>query len=195
ANIAEEDDIASPQGGYVLNGVELQPVTGTVATFKGDGSDPASAFKATIDWGDGTTSAGVITGPDANGVFTVTGTHTYAEDGEVEQDLIDVFPLKVTIMMGNQSVTVMSTANIAEEDEIIGAQGGFVLNGKELVPVTGTVATFKGDGSDPASAFKATIDWGDGTTSAGVITGPNANGVFTVTGTHTYAEDGEVEQD
>ena len=41
-------------------------------------------------------SAGTITGP-VNGVFTVTGSHTYTEDGEVEIDLVDVFPVKVTI--------------------------------------------------------------------------------------------------
>src|SRR5205823_1488437 len=122
-------------------------------------------------------------------------THTYAEDGEVEQDLVDVFPLKITIMSATNSVTVITTAHIVEEDMVLNAQGGFVLNGKELQPVTGTVATFTGESGQPASAFKATIDWGDGTTSAGVITGPDQNGVFTVTGTHTYAEDGEVEQD
>jgi hypothetical protein len=196
ANIAEEDEITSAQGGFVIPGKELQPLTNVVvATFTGDGSDPASHFHATIDWGDGTTSPGVIKGPDQNGVFTVCGTHTYAEDGEVEVDLVDAFPLTITITDGT-SVTVTSTANIAEESEITSAQGGFVIPGKELQPLTNVVvATFTGDGSDPASHFHATIDWGDGTTSPGVIKGPDQNGVFTVCGTHTYAEDGEVEVD
>ncbi len=54
----------------------------TVATF----TDPAGAelpadYSATINWGDNSTSAGVISGPDGNGVFTVQGSHTYAQAG------------------------------------------------------------------------------------------------------------------
>src|SRR5207244_807560 len=135
------------QGGFVIPGKELVPLNNViVATFKGDGKVGRASCRATVNWGDGTTSPGTITGPDANGVFTVTGSHTYAEDGEVEVDLVDAFPLTVTISDGT-SVTVTSTANIAEEDEITSAQGGFVISGKELVPLTNViVATFKGDG-------------------------------------------------
>ena len=40
----------------------------------------ASDFSATIDWGDGTTSAGVIT--DTRGAISVSGTHAYASSGQ-----------------------------------------------------------------------------------------------------------------
>ncbi|HLJ94596.1 MAG TPA: hypothetical protein VKU02_15525, partial [Gemmataceae bacterium] len=196
ANIAEEADIVSAQGGFVINGRELKPLTNVVvATFSGDGDENVSQFKATINWGDGTSSAGTIAGPDQNGVFTVLGSHTYAEEGEIEQDQVDVFPLTITISDG-VSATVTSAANIAEEADIISAQGGFVINGRELQPLTNVVvATFSGDGDEAASQFTATINWGDGTSSAGTIKGPDQNGVFTVCGTHTYAEDGENEVD
>src|SRR5206468_9788128 len=50
-----------------------------VATFSDPGSsDPASDFTASIDWGDGTTTAGTISG--SSGDFTVTGSHTYADE-------------------------------------------------------------------------------------------------------------------
>src|SRR5207302_485244 len=131
ANIAEESEITSAQGGFVIPGKELVPLNNViVATFTGDGSDPASHFHATIDWGDGTTSPGTIKGPDANGVFTVCVSHTYAEDGEVQVDLL-ASPTRPSSDLDGTSVTVTSTANIAEENEILSAQGGFVLSAVE----------------------------------------------------------------
>ena len=86
------------QGPFAVTSVGLAPdiaitasaVTGvegnstgavTVASFT-DGSDasPASDFTASINWGDGTSSAGTVTG--GSGVqYTVTASHTYAEEG------------------------------------------------------------------------------------------------------------------
>ena len=45
--------------GKVLLGVELQPISGVIATFVADGQ-PASAFGATILWGDGRWSPGTV---------------------------------------------------------------------------------------------------------------------------------------
>jgi sugar lactone lactonase YvrE len=54
------------------------PFSGTVATFTTpDQIDGAAAFTATITWGDGSTSNGLIAG--SNGSFTVSGSHTYAD--------------------------------------------------------------------------------------------------------------------
>lgn len=59
-----------------LNVVQDTAFTHAVATFTDPNtSDTASAFSATVDWGDGNVSLGTITGAD--GAFTVTGTHTY----------------------------------------------------------------------------------------------------------------------
>jgi hypothetical protein len=41
--------------------------------------EPASAFNATINWGDGTTSAGTII--QSGTTYAVTGSHTYAKSG------------------------------------------------------------------------------------------------------------------
>jgi hypothetical protein len=70
----------------------------------------------------------------------------------------------------------------------ISAAGGNSFSGKAGTPVGGTVATFSADSSDSAGDFSATINWGDGTTSAGAITGTNPN--FVVSGTHTYSTPG-----
>src|SRR5258705_7581386 len=50
-----------------------------IASFTVDNTtDAAGDFTATIDWGDGTTSAGTIVG--SNGSFTVEGGHTYLDE-------------------------------------------------------------------------------------------------------------------
>jgi hypothetical protein len=63
------------------NGSNVNPASG-IAQHRGD-----RLVAATIDWGDGTTTSGRVTG--SNGMFTVTGGHSYADEGS--------FPLGVTI--------------------------------------------------------------------------------------------------
>jgi uncharacterized repeat protein (TIGR01451 family) len=54
--------------------------SGTVATFThANGVEPASAFSATINWGDGKTSPGTIT--ESGTTYTVTGSHSYKKPG------------------------------------------------------------------------------------------------------------------
>src|SRR5256885_13963555 len=59
-----------------------------VATFDDSNTaNVAADFTATIDWGDGTTSAGSVSG--SGGTFSVAGTHTYAANG---RDTINADP-------------------------------------------------------------------------------------------------------
>jgi hypothetical protein len=59
-----------------------------VATFThGAGGIAAALFGATINWGDGTTTAGVVS--EAGGVYSVLGSHTYQDEG--------VFGVTVTV--------------------------------------------------------------------------------------------------
>src|SRR5204863_185892 len=109
----------------------------------------AADFTATIDWGDGATTAGRVTG--AAGTFTVSGSHVYAEEGN--------YPVSVTLTddaPGTAGATATGTARVSE---------------------AGLAAT--------AVPFSATIAWGDGTTSAGTVSG--GGGSFAVSGSHTYA--------
>jgi hypothetical protein len=54
------------------------PFSGTVATFtNADPFGSAASYSATITWGDGSTSAGVISGTGST--LTVSGSHTYAD--------------------------------------------------------------------------------------------------------------------
>ena len=54
--------------------------TQTVANFSDTGLEPASAYTATIHWGDGNDTTGLVT-QTSPGNFAVTGSHTYAEEG------------------------------------------------------------------------------------------------------------------
>jgi hypothetical protein len=188
-NIAEAP--ISATGGFTINAVETQPFTAKVATFTDTGG-PENAtldYSATINWGDGTVSTGAISGPDQNGVFTVTGSHAYPDLDLNQSSIADVFTITVTIVHETVSATATSTAVVAEEPEpppVV--TGGFTINAVEGQAFTATVATFT-TGNEPRGQFTATINWGDGTVSTGTILGPDQNGVFTVVGSHAYAEE------
>jgi hypothetical protein len=156
-----------------------QSFTTVVATITGApaGTKPSS-YTATIDWGDGTTSAGTIT-VDPNGGFDVSGTNTYAHAGS--------FAITVTVRDQTSAVvgTALTSASVAPTVQTLRAQGT-KLTATAGQQFTATVATFT-DATPGATAsqFTVTIDWGDGTNSAGSVSaGPG--GEFTVTGTHTY---------
>ncbi|HVX16023.1 MAG TPA: DUF4214 domain-containing protein [Pirellulales bacterium] len=163
---------------------EGQAFSGAVATFTDEGNplQEASDWTASVDWGDGTVSAGTVSGP-TGGPFTISGTHTYADDGtySVVASFSDDPPSVLT------NIPIDSTAIVSEADLTVTA--GLAISVTEGVALTGVqVATFTDPGSpDPASDYAATIDWGDGTTTAGTVTGSGGN--FTVTGGHTYADE------
>jgi hypothetical protein len=80
--------------------------SGTVATFSGgvgQGQDPSATAKATIAWGDGTSSAGTIEAGDL-GSFTIRGTHTWAEPGPYQP--------KVTVTTANDSGSALGAATV-----------------------------------------------------------------------------------
>jgi hypothetical protein len=56
------------------------PFSGTIATFvNADPAGSAASYSATITWGDGSISTGVVGGTGSS--LTVSGTHTYADPG------------------------------------------------------------------------------------------------------------------
>ncbi len=160
---------------------EGKPFNGTVATFSdSDTSKTAASFTATIDWGDGTTSAGTVVG--SSGSFTVNGQHTYADEGS--------FTFTVTVTEtgpGGATASSMATATVTEADALAGSPVTF--NAKAGSLFSGPVATFTdANTANVAGDFTATINWGDGNTTAGTVSG--GGGLFTVSGSHIYATSG-----
>jgi hypothetical protein len=139
-------------------------------------------FTATINWGDGTTTSGTVAG--SKGAFTVTGGHTYADAGS--------FPLGVTITdtANGTSLPLGGTVTAAVAPQLAGQVSLTAATEGAALPGTTPVATFTDTNtSDTASMITATINWGDGTTTSGTVAG--STGAFTVTGGHTYADEGK----
>ena len=167
------------QEGQIVAGVPT--FSGTVATFTD--ADPAGAladYTATINWGNGVTVNGVVTGPVA-GVFSVTGSHTF-EAG--------VYPVSVFIKdVGGSSATAVTTFTITDPTPVVAPIAPSALTKIEGAGFTAPIGAFTDPNLiAPVSDFSATINWGDATTSAGTIS-QLASGTFVVTGSHTYAED------
>ena len=146
---------------------------------KGKAYGTTNPLSANITWGDGSSSAGTIT-LNANGSYSVTGSHSYAEEGNYTLTVI------VSDSSGNRSVTNSGTAIVSD--------AALKVN-NITAPISGMTVTQKGvftdaDPNGTLSDYQATINWGDGTTSAATI-GTNLGGKrFTTTGAHTYTTHG-----
>ena len=161
--------------GQVVSAVEGSVFSGPVATFTdGNPGNNLADLTATITWDGSTTTAGSIT--YNNGTYTVSGAHTYAEEGN------QAISIKI-YDAGALMTSTTATATIA--DAPITATGDNI-SPTVNVAFNGAVATFHDANINaPLGDFSATITWGDSSTSAGVIVS-NGGGNFTVDGAHTY---------
>ena len=158
----------------------------TTGNFTDPGSpDPASFYTALVNWGDGTTTAGVVSG--AAGNYSVSGVHAYADEGS--------FTVTTTFFENSNAgftINTNSTATITEADVLNNGVIAIPPAGAiEGVTYNGPVATFSdpGNPTNVASDFNTSINWGDGTTTVGTLVA-NGGGNFTLSGVHTYVEEG-----
>ncbi|HVX11159.1 MAG TPA: DUF4214 domain-containing protein [Pirellulales bacterium] len=160
-----------------------------IASFNDSLHLPVSDYTAEINWGDGTSSPGLLTmGGDPE--FTVFGEHVYNQSGDDQ--------IVVTILRnGTVAGTLTATAIVSDEPIDYTEE---TLSGTAGVPVGGTsgvvVAKFEEDLVE-SSTFQATIDWGDGTTTTGTVSEQdNLSSLMVnrpnwqVTGSHTYVQPG-----
>ena len=178
-------DTANVTNGFTVTAVPFTATEGVsfigVVASGADANKSATTLAATIDWGDGTSAAGVVTGPPSS--FTISGSHTYPDEG--------TFTVQVTVTEtsgGAGMATGSASATVSEADVLTGH--AVAVNAQEAVLFSGTVATFTDTNtSNTVADFTATINWGDGTpVSAGTVTGSAGN--FSVSGSHTYATSG-----
>src|SRR5262249_28627060 len=160
------------------------PFSGQVATFTdADPNGTLTDYSATINWGDGVKTPGTITMSSTTpGLFLVNGTHLYGQSSVPYQVTV-----KITDVGGS---TATAETSITVSDTLLTPGTPAALNAIEGKAFTAQVGTFKD--ADPAatpSLYAATIDWGDGSLTSSGIIGKQANGKFTVTGSHTYLEE------
>jgi uncharacterized repeat protein (TIGR01451 family) len=142
---------------------------------------------ATTSQGTFTQSGGVVTFSlgtvAASGSVTVTVTAQSTEDGTLT-DTASVSSNATDPNLNNNNAS--ATTMVAEGPAIV-VSGPINVSGKKVN--NATVATFThANGVELASAFIATINWGDGTTSQGTIT--LSGTTYTVKGSHTYGKPG-----
>src|SRR5262249_34637360 len=112
--------------GLSLGAQEGVPFSQSVASFVGLSPDGVSA---TINWGDGTTSAGNVAGDGAN--LIVTGGHAYAQQG--------YYPTRITISDDSGPLGQATGLAIVADTQFTLASANFAAFAG--VPFTGTVAT------------------------------------------------------
>jgi hypothetical protein len=175
-------DQAIAAAGTTLNATEGASFSGAVATFTDpDPNSTASEYSATIDWGNSSSVSGTINGP-VGGPFTVSGTHTYAEEGKhaVRVAITD-------IDTPTNTAAPTSTANAADA-ELTGGTLSLRSGTESVSPTTASFSFTDANAGAPASDFTATIDWGDSSSSTGTLIASGTR--FDVTGSHVYADEG-----
>ena len=176
------------EGAAVVAGTLLATFTDT------GGADAVIDYTATIDWGDGTTTAATVSllGNGGNFAVTVSTPHSYAEEG--------IFAINVTVTDGDPtnpngiptSAMTTSTATIDDADLSPALpQPAIPLVTQGIATGLTPIVSFNdANPAAPLSDFTATIDWGDGSAqSAGVVSQPGGPGTaFLVSGNHLYAQ-------
>ncbi len=155
------------------------------ALFAGPVQGYTPNFTYTINWGDGSTSS---TGPanitQPGGINTPTlgdfsGSHAYLVPG--------LYTATVTVNDGlGHSASETFTVDVISPAPVIPPVPTQTVNEGSTLTLTG--ATFSD--ADPNGSYTAQIDWGDGTTSLGVVTATATPGTYAISDTHVFATAG-----
>jgi hypothetical protein len=115
----------------------------------------------------------------AAGSFTISGSHTYTDELRSGAIKVKVSETGVNGALGS----VQDQISVTERDILTAHTLSFAAS--DGAQFTGNVATFSiAPTTTPASDLSATIGWGDGTTTSGVVSG--SGGTLIVSGSHTF---------
>ncbi|HUB25249.1 MAG TPA: hypothetical protein VL992_07445 [Tepidisphaeraceae bacterium] len=183
ASAISEVEVGDPFGVSVPNLAisEGQAFNGVVANITdADLSDSIANLSAEIDWGDGVASQGTING--SNGVYTVSGTHTY-EIGRAVTVGVTISDSSENTGFGQRQISLVPSTLTAASAATISAMIDVPLTNVQLATFSDSV------GVEPVGAYTATINWGDGTSDTSGAVSIVSNSIV-VSGSHTYAAGG-----
>jgi hypothetical protein len=160
-----------------VTATEGSAFNGVVATGTAYGS--SNPLSAIITWGDGNSSTVNVT-PNPDGSYSVSGSHTYAEEGS--------YALSVSVK-DSGSLSASGNASAIVKDAALKLTH-FVAGGtRDRYAALGATFT-DADPNGQVSDYTATITWGDGNTSmVKVYKNPFGKG-FVLAGLHQYASKG-----
>ena len=188
-----------------LHGTEGAPLTNVdVATFvDADPLGDADDMVATIDWGDGTVTAGTVVQdaqlpPGGGTSFHVEGSHTYTEEKAAAYPVTvtitdrgdaDTFPLNspfVSTTVVNSTAVIVQSPLLPVANSLVSTEGTAIPAGTQLATFTDT------GGADPVGDYTATLNWGDGSGvhPAGVIALGQGNFAVVSNVPFTYPDEG-----
>ncbi len=183
ATITATDTATVADAALSGSGVNQSPPEGTtltavVANFSdADPAGTASDYSATVTWGDGHSSPGTIAYNTSTHSGTVTATDSFGEEGSVYNGSVAITD------SGGSHITLTFTTTVVDATPVVTSASN--LSGNE-----GQTLSFTGAFTDTGTldTHTATINWGDGTSSAGTVTESSGSG--TVAAIHVYADGG-----
>jgi len=155
-------------------GVEF---AGEVAFFSVSGSSPhPELFSATIQWGDGQVSAGIVTFDGSRGVYAINGINTYQLQG--------VYAIQVAIQAGGVDAAKVNGISVVNDVPL--TVSGTDIKSTMDEPYVGTLAKIvDANPFSKPSDYTVTIDWGDGEITLGTVGASTGDG-FPTLGVHTF---------
>ena len=176
----DQRNIARPQGTRCdIGAYELQqPVEGLLLSEIVGAAGVRQGTTPSINWGDG---SGPSPGSFDPTTQQITGSHTYAEEGDyhgsftyTNSDGITSGPVPFDVKVSDAAISAGGTAVNAIVGKAFSGQVATLIDGNPLATV---------------ADFVATINWGDGTPASVGTIGAGLGG-FVVSGTHTYSKVG-----
>jgi len=212
-NLAAVQPVVTAATVYAVQGQRLVDATAGTFTSAMTGAKAAD-FLATIDWGDGSKSAGMIVQDASNpSVFYVMGTHTYYEDstgltthvtvaslGNTTESIINGVPVQF-YTPASDPVTADGTAVV--DNASISLTAASFTGFENITPSPADVftATFTDAGgvnpadADPAANYSVLINWGDGgaplpVPSSAIVRNGTSNSYTVTVPQHVYSTPG-----